>query len=62
MKNKYRVCQEILENIMKSNNKLAIKARDMGLKRWIASSVAQKLLFNNNIEMYNTFSYCYFKR
>ena len=58
MKNKYRICQEILEKIIRSNTKV----KDMGLKRWLRTPAAQKVLFNNNIEMYNTFTYCYFKR
>lgn len=62
MKSKYRVCEEVLKTIMKANTKQSMKIRDMRLKRWMRTPEAQKQLFNNDINMYNTFSYYYFKR
>ena len=59
MQYKYHMYQKTFKSIMTVKSKSPIKFKNINLNK---TSEAQKQLFNNDINMYNTFSYYYFKK
>ena len=51
--------QKTFKSIMTVKSKSPIKFKNINLNK---TSEAQKQLFNNDMNMYNTFSYYYFKK